>query len=125
MTICYMLLYHDAMREAARARARPFQGARQAEKRREIRRQPKETAKPARHETRLGAKYCTPEINTPEIIVGAQWYFPMDGQWHFPMECHVCDFWCVICCPEIMAKWGFYERGVDNVRKQSACTLSE
>ena len=37
----------------------------------------------------LGAKYCTPEINTPETIVDVQWHFPMDVQWHFPTNCHI------------------------------------
>ena len=31
-----------------------------------------------------GAKDCTPEIDTSEIIV----------------EFRFCDFWCVICCPD-------------------------
>ena len=31
------------------------------------------------------------------------WTCPMDCQWHFPMECHMCDFWCVICCPELQS----------------------
>ena len=34
----------------------------------------------------LGAKDCTPEINTSEIIVDFQWHFPMDFQWCFPTE---------------------------------------
>ena len=33
-----------------------------------------------------GAKDCTPEINTSEIVVDFQWYFPMDVQWHFPTK---------------------------------------
>ena len=41
----------------------------------------------------LGARYCTPEINTSEIIV--------DFQWHSPMDSHFCDFWCVIVCPAL------------------------
>ena len=32
----------------------------------------------------LGAKYCTPEVNTSEVIVDAQWHYPMDVQWHSP-----------------------------------------
>ena len=28
--------------------------------------------------TTLGAKYCTPEINTSEIIVDVQWHVPME-----------------------------------------------
>ena len=80
----------------------------------------------------IGAKDCTPEIKTSEIIVDVQWHIPMDVQWHVPtdvnlsvvlfqrivtcpvdvylncpMDCqwhvpmhvHVCDIWCVICCP--------------------------
>ena len=34
----------------------------------------------------LGAKDCTPEIDTSEIIVDFQWHFPMICQWHFPTE---------------------------------------
>ena len=34
----------------------------------------------------LGAKYCTPEINTSEIIVAFRRHVPLDFQWHFPME---------------------------------------
>ena len=37
----------------------------------------------------LGAKYCTPEIDTSEIIVDFQWHFPMDLQWYFPKDCHL------------------------------------
>ena len=37
----------------------------------------------------LGAKYCTPEIDTSEIIVDFQCHFPMDFQWHFPTTCHL------------------------------------
>ena len=37
----------------------------------------------------IGARYCTPEINTSEIIVDYQWHSPMDCQWHFPTEFHV------------------------------------
>ena len=54
----------------------------------------------------LGAKKCTPEINTSEIIMDCQWHFPMDIQRHFPTCCHcsvvfpkglsLCDFWCNI-----------------------------
>ena len=32
----------------------------------------------------LGAKDCTPEINTSETIVDSQWHFTMDFQWCFP-----------------------------------------
>ena len=35
-----------------------------------------------------GAKCCTPEINTSEIIMDFQWHFPIDLQWHFPMAFH-------------------------------------
>ena len=35
-----------------------------------------------------GAKDCTPEINTSEILV--------DVQWHFQMGFVVSDFWCDI-----------------------------
>ena len=31
-----------------------------------------------------GAKDCTPEINTSEILVDFQWHFPMSCQWHSP-----------------------------------------
>ena len=37
----------------------------------------------------LGPKYCTPQINTSEIIVDLQWHFPVDVQWHFPTEFHL------------------------------------
>ena len=33
-------------------------------------------------------------------LVDINWNRPMDVQWHFPMELHICDFWCVIFCPE-------------------------
>ena len=46
----------------------------------------------------VGAKYCTAEIDTSEIV-GLQWHVQMDCQWHVPMEFHFCDFWCAICCP--------------------------
>ena len=36
----------------------------------------------------IGAKDCTPEINTSEIIVEFQRHFPMDFQLHFPTEFH-------------------------------------
>ena len=36
-----------------------------------------------------GAKDRTPEINTSEIIVDCQWYFPTDCQLHFPIEFHL------------------------------------
>ena len=36
----------------------------------------------------LGAKYCTPEIDTSEIIVEFQWHIPMDVQWLFTMLLH-------------------------------------
>ena len=38
--------------------------------------------------TILGAKHCTPEIDTSNTIV--------DCQVHFPMDVHICDFWCNI-----------------------------
>ena len=31
-------------------------------------------------------------------------YYPLDFQWHSPMEFHSCDFWCVICCPDIQSR---------------------
>ena len=37
----------------------------------------------------LGAKDCTPEINTSEIIVDVQWHVPMDCQWHVQKEFHL------------------------------------
>ena len=36
-----------------------------------------------------GTKYCTPEIDTSEIIVDFQWHFQMDFQWHFPTKCNL------------------------------------
>ena len=36
----------------------------------------------------LGAKDCTPEINTSEIIVDFQWHVPMDCQRYVPKDCH-------------------------------------
>ena len=42
----------------------------------------------------LGAKYCTPEINTSEIIVEFQWHFPMAVQWHVPTTCHFVQWYC-------------------------------
>ena len=36
-----------------------------------------------------GAKDCTPEINTSEIIVNRQWDFPMDFQLHCPTQFHL------------------------------------
>ena len=48
----------------------------------------------------VGAKYCTPEINTSEIIVDFQWHFTIHFQWHFPMDFHFCEFWCAIFRPE-------------------------
>ena len=45
----------------------------------------------------IGANYCTPEINTSEIIVDFQWHFPMDVQRCFPVEFHMCDFWNFTC----------------------------
>ena len=35
----------------------------------------------------IGAKDCTPEIDTSEIIGDFQWRFPMDFQRHFPSGC--------------------------------------
>ena len=32
----------------------------------------------------LGTTYCTPEIDTSEIVVDVQRQFPMDSHWHFP-----------------------------------------
>ena len=46
---------------------------------------PGRTKRPAPN---LGAKDCTPEISTSEIIVDLKWHFPMDVQWHFPTNCH-------------------------------------
>ena len=46
--------------------------------------------------TSLGAKDCTPEINTSEIIVDFRWHFPMDFQWRCSTELHFWDFWCNI-----------------------------
>ena len=40
---------------------------------------------------RLGARDCTPEINSSEIIVDFQWHFPMDGEWHVPTDFHVSE----------------------------------
>ena len=48
---------------------------------------------------KLGAKYCTPEIVTSEIIVDFRWHVPMDVfsgifqrhltcQWYFAKDCH-------------------------------------
>ena len=37
----------------------------------------------------LGAKDCTPEIDTSEIIMDFPWHFPMDVQWHFPIYFHL------------------------------------
>ena len=81
----------------------------------------------------VGAKDCTPEIDTSEIIVDfsvaffngvsvvfsngislvsgifkrivacpvdSYWNSPIDLQWRFPMDSHLCDFWCVTCCPD-------------------------
>ena len=49
----------------------------------------------------VGAKDCTPEIDTSEITLDAQWHFPMDFQRHFPKDFFcLCDVWCVIFCPE-------------------------
>ena len=44
---------------------------------------------PGPRSAKLGAKDCTPEIDTSEIIVDFQWHFPMDCQWHFPPEFHL------------------------------------
>ena len=44
----------------------------------------------AGHEHLLGAKDCTPEIDTSDNI--CYW----NCQWHFPIKCHFCEFWCVI-----------------------------
>ena len=41
------------------------------------------------HVAPLGAKDCTPEIDTSEIIVDFQWHFPMDFEWHFQTEFHI------------------------------------
>ena len=39
---------------------------------------------------RIGAKGCTPEIGTSEIILDLQWYVPMDCHFSsgFPKDCH-------------------------------------
>ena len=37
---------------------------------------------------RLGATYCTSEINTSEINADVQRHFPLDFQWRFPTEFH-------------------------------------
>ena len=74
--------------------------------------------------TSLGAKACTPEINTSEIIVDFRGVFqrnliiarifqrivtfpvdfhricPTDVRCRFPTEFHFCDFWRAIVCPE-------------------------
>ena len=74
---------------------------------------------------RLGTDYCTPDIDTSEIIVDCQWHFPMDYQRCFPTDLnlsvvcskglslsrwisagnrlytiYLCDFWRVIFRPE-------------------------
>ena len=36
----------------------------------------------------VGAKDCTPEISTSEVIAGFQRRFPMKCRWHFPTEFH-------------------------------------
>ena len=36
----------------------------------------------------LEANYCTPEINTSEIIVDFQWHFPVACRWQCPTEFH-------------------------------------
>ena len=52
--------------------------------------------------TLIGAKDCTPEINTSEIILDFQWHFPMDCQWHFPTEFH----WSAV-FSEALVQWIF------------------
>ena len=47
-------------------------------------------------EPRFGTEDCTPEIDTSEIIV--QWMF--NGIFQWMMDVHVCDFWCLIFCPD-------------------------
>ena len=39
--------------------------------------------------SKLGAKYCTPEIDTSEIIVDVQWHLPTYFQWHLPTQFHL------------------------------------
>ena len=62
-----------------------------------------------------GAKDCTPEINTSEIVVYFRWHAPTDCTRHLPMEFPLCDFRCVIFCPEP----GPAQRGVCAPRRWS------
>ena len=34
----------------------------------------------------IGATYCTPEIDTSEIIVNCQWHVPINFQWQFQTD---------------------------------------
>ena len=56
---------------------------------------------------RIGAKDCTPEIETSEVIVDFrgifQWMFSGMVEWILmcsTIYVHVCEFWCAIVCPE-------------------------
>ena len=66
------------------------------------------------------ANYCTPEIDTSEIIVDVQWRFPMDPQWHFPTYFHSSVFFFkrIVTCPADFY-WKFpldFQRHIPNNR---------
>ena len=44
--------------------------------------------------------------------VDFQQKFPKDFQRHFPMEFHLCDFWCVIFCPETQKYQFVFQRPI-------------
>ena len=53
---------------------------------------PKVTSVLTRHSSiTLGAKYCTPEINTSEVFVDFSGIFQRNVtcQWYFPKDCHL------------------------------------
>ena len=45
------------------------------------------SAERRRADPSLGAKDCTPEVDTSEVIADFQWHLPMDFQWHLPTDC--------------------------------------
>ena len=45
---------------------------------------------------------CSKGLSLPQWIVTRK--CPMDFHWRFPLEFHFCEFWCVVCCPDPLAR---------------------
>ena len=59
----------------------------------------------------IWTNYCTPAIDTSEVIVGFLWHFPADFRRHFPTDLH---FSVVVSKGWSLSQWIFYipQRGV-------------